>query len=56
MKKIKKVICWCCGGCVVWDSDATFEEVYGEGRGAVSFLHCKECEVNIKYIVKDGEE
>ena len=43
--------CWFCGGALIWDSDFTAEDVFGEGAGnrLVAFLHCSECGAIVQY-------
>lgn len=49
--------CHFCGGPMVWDSDATIEDVTGEPvPGIVSSLHCLECGATAEWMKKEAEE
>ena len=48
--------CWFCGGELVWDSDANYDEVFGEGVGVVAFLHCNNCGASAWFIQQEEEE
>lgn len=50
--------CWRCGaiGSICWNSDFNYDEVFGDGDGVVSFLHCMKCGVEIMYIDKHDED
>lgn len=42
-------VCWWCGGKLIWQSDFTKEEVFGEGEGMVTYLTCSECNAEVQY-------
>ena len=46
--------CWYCGGKLVWDSDFNYDEVYDEGEGIVTYLHCSKCGAEIEYSRRDN--
>ena len=48
--------CWYCGGQLIWDSDFNYDEVFGEGEGIVTFLHCTDCGAEVRYSLEDGGE
>jgi hypothetical protein len=49
--------CWYCGGKLYWMSDFDYSDVYGEGEGIVSYLHCSNCGAEIEYSLRtDNEE
>jgi DNA-directed RNA polymerase subunit RPC12/RpoP len=54
----KEVIyrCWYCGGELCWDCDYNYDEVYGEGEGIVTMLHCMDCGAEVQYSLRDDEE
>ena len=41
--------CWYCGGELVWEADFNYDEIYGEGEGIVSMLHCSACGADVEY-------
>lgn len=49
--------CWYCGAPLIWDSDFNYDEVYGEGEGIVTFLHCsnEDCGASVQYSIRDDE-
>ena len=49
--------CWYCGSKLIWDSDFNYDEIYGEGEGIVTFLHCsnEKCNAQIQYSIRDDE-
>lgn len=49
--------CWLCGAenSVIWDGDFNYDEVYSEGEGVVSLLHCSNCNVEIQYSLRTDE-
>ena len=48
--------CWYCGGKLCWDNDFDYADVYGEGEGIVTYLHCTNCGATVEYSVRDDEE
>ena len=50
--------CWYCGGQLVWDSDFNYDEVYGEGKGIVTYLHCsnEKCGATVEYSLREDDE
>ena len=48
--------CWYCGGQIVWDSDYNYDEVFGEGEGIVTMLHCPKCGAIVQFSKRDDEE
>lgn len=53
---MERNVCWYCGGNLIWDSDFNYDEVFGEGEGVVSFLHCGECGAEVQYSLRIDEE
>lgn len=49
-------VCWYCGGRLIWGSDFNYDEVFGEGEGIVTYLHCTECGAEVQYSKRDDEE
>ena len=49
-------VCWYCGGRLVWDNDFDYDEVYGEGEGIVTFLHCTKCDAEVQYSKRDDKD
>lgn len=41
---------------LVWQSDFSYDEVFGEGEGIVSFYTCNSCGAEVQYSLKDKEE
>lgn len=56
MRGPRRDVCWYCGGRLIWDSDFPYDEVYGEGEGVVTYLHCTECGAKVTYEQRDGDE
>lgn len=53
--------CWYCGAPLVWDCDYDYADVFTEGEGIVTMLHCSNCNANVEYclrtdIEEDSEE
>ena len=48
--------CWYCGTKLVWDSDFNYDEVFGEGEGIVTMLHCPECGAEVQFSLRDDDE
>lgn len=52
--------CFHCGHrAVIWDSDFTLQDVYGEeeeGEGLVHFCHCSHCGAEIVYTIRFDQE
>ena len=48
--------CWYCGGKLCWDSDYNYDEVFGEGEGIVTMLHCINCGAEVQYSLRDDED
>lgn len=48
--------CWYCGSELIWQSDFSYDEVYGEGEGIVSYLTCSGCGAEVEYSLRDDEE
>ena len=44
-----------CGGYAIWGSDFNYDEVFGEGSGIASYLHCQRCFSSLEYSVRDDE-
>tara|TARA_R100000995_G_scaffold84504_1_gene63389 strand:- start:1033 stop:1242 length:210 start_codon:yes stop_codon:yes gene_type:complete len=51
----RRDICWWCGGKLIWQSDFDKEDVYGEGKGLVTYLQCSECNASVEYISQEEE-
>ena len=49
-------VCWYCGGKLIWENDFSYEDVYGEGEGIVTYLMCSECGARVQYELRDDEE
>ena len=49
-------VCWYCGGRLIWDSDFNYDEVFGEGEGIATYLHCMDCGAEVQYSKRDDEE
>ena len=49
-------VCWYCGGKLVWQNDFSYDDVYGEGEGIVTYLMCSECGARVQYEHRDDEE
>ena len=47
--------CWYCGEDMIWESDFNYDEVYGEGDGIVTYLHCPSCGADCKFSRRDDE-
>ena len=45
--------CWYCGGKLIWNSDFNYSDVYGEGEGIVTYLHCSNCGAEVEYSRRD---
>ncbi len=48
--------CWYCGGKLCWDNDFDYADVFGEGEGIVTYLHCMDCGATVEYSNRDDEE
>jgi len=48
--------CWFCGGKMIWQSDANYDEVFAEGDGVVAFLTCSSCNAEATFSLKEGDE
>ena len=48
--------CWYCGGRLIWQNDFDYADVFGEGEGIVTYLHCIECGARVEYSKRDDEE
>ena len=48
--------CWYCGEDMIWESDFNYDEVYGEGDGIVTYLHCPSCGADCKFSRRDDED
>ena len=40
---------------MIWESDFNYDEVYGEGDGIVTYLHCPSCGADCKFSRRDDE-
>lgn len=49
-------VCWYCGGQLCWDSDFNYDEVFGEGEGIATYLHCTKCGATVLYSQRTDEE
>jgi len=49
-------VCWICGGKLIWQSDANYEDLHGEGEGLVVFLRCSSCGADVQYSQKEESE
>tara|TARA_R100000995_G_scaffold41700_1_gene19430 strand:+ start:12520 stop:12714 length:195 start_codon:yes stop_codon:yes gene_type:complete len=52
------LVCWFCGGTVIWGGDHTFEDYgwEGMGEGIVANLECKDCGATAYFITKPENE
>ena len=50
------MICPECGKEMIWDSDATFEDMGYEHDGVARFYHCPNCGVNVTVYIPEGSE
>lgn len=52
------LVCWFCGGKVIWGGDHTFEDYgwEGMGEGVVANLECKDCGATAYFITKPENE
>ena len=41
---------------MIWESDFNYDEVYGEGDGIVTYLHCPSCGADRKFSRRDDED
>lgn len=48
-------VCWYCGGQLVWNSDFDYSDVFGDGEGIVTYLHCANCGADVQYSLLNGE-
>ena len=48
--------CWHCGSDMIWDNDYDYSEIYGDGEGIVTILHCSECRTTCEFILRTDEE
>ena len=48
--------CWYCGSPLIWDADFNYDEVYGEGNGIVTYLHCSSCGAECEFSLRDDKE
>ena len=56
MDRIMLMRCWYCGGQLRWDSDFSYDEIFGEGDGIVSFLTCMNCGAEVQYSLREEED
>ena len=49
-------VCWYCGGRLCWDSDFNYDEVFGEGEGIATNLHCMDYGAEVQYSLRDDKE
>lgn len=47
--------CWLCGGQLIWMSDYSINEVYGEGEGVGTILECSDCGAEVEYVKREEE-
>lgn len=45
--------CWYCGNELIWDADFNYDEVFVEGEGIVTYLHCPACGATCEFSLKD---
>ena len=53
---MRRDVCWYCGGRLRWDSDFSYDEIFGEGDGVVSFLTCINCGAEVQYSLRESDE
>ena len=51
------IICPYCGHTMGWQSDFSYDEVFAEGVGVVSYYHCSNCGCDAEFSLRtDNEE
>lgn len=40
---------------MIWNNDFNYDEVYGDGEGIVTYLHCSECGANCEFSKRDDD-
>lgn len=45
--------CWYYGGKLIQNSDFNYSDVYDEGEGIVTYLHCSNCGAEVEYSRRD---
>lgn len=53
---MRRDVCWYCGGRLRWNSDFSYDEIFGEGDGIVSFLTCMNCGAEVQYSLRESDE
>lgn len=48
--------CWYCGGELIWQSDYSLEDLYGEGDGIATVLECSVCHAHVEYTLNNERE
>ena len=51
-----RLVCFHCGGDVIWGGDFSFEDYGVDGEGIIHELHCKDCGAEIVYYCEEGED
>lgn len=49
-------VCWYCGGRLIWDSDFAYDDIYEDGKGIVTYLHCADCGAEVEYRKREEDE
>ena len=50
------VICLKCGNEMIWNSDASYEDLLLEGDGVVSFYSCPDCDSSLEFYYNENSE
>ena len=50
------IICPYCGHTMVWQSDFTYDEIFDEGDGVVSYYHCGNCGCDAEFSLRTDRE
>lgn len=53
---IERDRCWFCGEKLIWGGDHDYEDVYGDGEGVVTNLHCSGCGAEVEYSLRTDKE
>ena len=54
-RRLRRDVCWWCGGQLFWQADHDKEDLMGE-EGIVTHLHCSSCNASVEYISQEKEE
>ena len=48
--------CWHCNCELIWDCDYDYGDIYGDGEGIVTYLHCSNCKAEYEVILKPEDD